>query len=316
MKNIVFYHHHINGDCFASRIIVKHIIDNLKSTVDYYYTSYKSCNSHCLDIGIIEKNFNCFPIPNEANSSLVYFSNDTLYVNVWMGYSSSRSCALCLDQYITHYNTLIDMINCLVTNINLPLIVNNTTPTVPFDYSFFNCGFFDEYINKVKNVFSKVILIYNNHTPTYHNLRVNHNIYIDLLSEKYPNYFFLTFNETNIQRDNVTTMRNVYSNYDKLPLNYGIEFSYLTILCDKVIYIPSGLCTLGFHNERTNIKNKYVILFCICNEQTGRYVCDEYIDEYLCLSKRNIFIKKLWVYNIDLISEIDTFINLPLINNE
>ena len=53
MKNIVFYHHHVNGDCFASRIIVKHIIDNLKSSVDYYYTSHKSISSHCLDIGVI-----------------------------------------------------------------------------------------------------------------------------------------------------------------------------------------------------------------------------------------------------------------------
>ena len=111
-------------------------------------------------------------------------------------------------------------------------------------------------------------------------------------------------------------MRNVYSQYNKLPVNYGIEFSYLTILCDKVIYIPSGLCTLGFHNERTNVKNKYMILFCICNEQTGKYVCDEYLDEYLCLSKRNIFIKKTWINNIDLINYIDTFISLPLITNE
>jgi len=314
MNKIVFYHHHVNGDCFNSRIFVKHIMSILKDSVDYYFTSALSLSSHCLDIGIPDNHFNCIPLPSQASDSVThFFNNDTLYLNVQVGTYPPPLCHWCLYKFIDYYNTVINNVNSLKIIDSISYIPTDTIPFIPFNYDFYNCKFFNEYFEKIRNVFSKIILVYNYNPITYH-LNVNHNTYIEFLSNKYPNYLFLTFNETNMNKDNVKVVRSIYNESNEIPLNYGIEFSYLTFLCDKVIYVPSGLSAISFYNEK-NIINKYILLYCT-SHWIGIYACDKYFDEYLCTNKYNIFIHKAFVSNNNLTNDLDTFINLPLIVNE
>jgi len=319
MNKIVFYHYHVNGDAFSSRIFVKHIIDIFKDSVEYYYTAPRCKASHCLDIGIPDKNFNYVSIPTEANNSIVYFSNGILYIDLWIGNYYNFCCFWCFIGYIEYYNEVIDSINNLNITSYISYISKDIIPYIKFNYDFYNCKFFNEYFNKFRIIFSKIILVYNS-TPTTYIMNVNHNLYVDELSNKYPNYLFLTFSETDIKRDNVKTVKTFYSENNTIPIDYGIEFSYLTFFCDKVIYTSSGITYLSIFNEN-NIKNKYIMLSSNTFYDTnlvyfGNRICDKYYDEYLCPNKHNIFIHKIFTPNDNLTNELDAFIDLPLIINE
>jgi len=314
INNIIFYNFHVNGDCFTSRILVKHIIENTKD-INYYYTSHRSLASHCLDLGIPDDRFNTFPLPHNSENLVVNFVNDCLYINTWMGMNCDLgSCVFCLNSYIKYFNSIVTLAN-EATASKIPLISNDTLPVIQFNYNFYNCEHFDNYFKEIKKTFSKVILIYNGLSGTYVKVNnIKHVGYLNILTEKYPDYFFLTFNETEIEKNNIICAKTIYEKNARSSINYGIEFSYLTNLCDKILYIPSGLSLLGFYNT-PKIKNKCAILFCICDEQTGKFVCDEYSSDNLCLEKYKIYIKKIWINKttFEVMNEIEEFINLQTV---
>lgn len=313
MINIIFYNFHVNGDCFTSRILVKHFIENIKNA-NYYYTSPRSLSSHCLDIGIPDDNFNIYSLPYNAESFTVLFLNNCLYINTWIG-KCSKFCIWCLDSYIKHYNQIIDNINHLNVNIDVPNIKTDLEPFVKYDYSLYTCKFFNDYFNDIKSKFSKIILIYNCTVTTYVNVNnITHVGYLDQLTEKYPDFFFITFSETNIKKHNIICATTIYEEKSQKSINYGIEFSYLASFCNKIILLPSGVCQFGFYNE-INVRNKYAILYCKCSEVKDNHVCDEEVFENLCIEKYNLFVKKIWINKtrFEIMNEIEEFILLPTI---
>ena len=80
MKKICFYHYHVNGDSYISRIIVKHIVEHTKYlNLEYFYTAYRSLSSFCFDI-IDDNNFNKINLYNKnkkrKEDPLDYHEND------------------------------------------------------------------------------------------------------------------------------------------------------------------------------------------------------------------------------------------------
>jgi len=319
MRNIIFYHYCVNGDCFTSRILVDHFIKNVKNVV-FYYTAFRSLASHCLDLGITNNNFNVIRLPghndedfpeHDKHDNFFIYNND-LYINPWIGKFKSKFCIWCLDNYIDYYNSIISNINKNVNEFNIPQINNTITPYVPFNYKYYNCEFLNDYIVNLKKQFKKIILFYNNFVTTYilfNNL--DYTKLINIISEYYPDFIFITFKNTDLNKPNVIDISTIYINNNFiLPNAYGIEFTYLNTLCDKVFFSPSGLSQLGFYNENM-IKNKYAILYCKCNLITPMCICDECENENLCIEKYHFYCKKIWIDTDNLIYQIEHFINLP-----
>ena len=111
---ICFFHNHVNGDCFLSRILVKQIIDANKSkNITYYYTAPRALVSHCLDLGIPDKNFNIIPV--QHLNELFFVIDNMLFINIWIAIfadlndnTKNKICALCLNNVIPNYNKLIE----------------------------------------------------------------------------------------------------------------------------------------------------------------------------------------------------------------
>jgi hypothetical protein len=297
ITGIVFYHFHVNGDCYNSKILVKHIIENTKNNnLIFYYNSTRSLNSHCKDIGITNDNFNSFNLP-ELTKNICIIDN-LLYINVWIGnVKNDILCWCCLKNIINHYNELIQEINNLDI-FKIPYIENNRDPYVGFDYSLYNVNFLNEYIIKKKSIFKKIIIIYNNKTQTYLHLNnINHDIYIDYLSNKYEDYLFITFLKVSIEKNNIISFNEIYvENNLILPVEYAIQFAYVVSLCDKVIGLSSGPFTLLFNSTNKNVKDKFIM---ITENINNAPMCIENINNIQCLEKYDYYINSYIYYDIN-----------------
>jgi len=119
---IIFFHEHVNGDCFQSRIIINHIINKTKHlNIEYYYTANRAIYSHALDLGILDENFNKYQ--NLIYNLPCYIENNILYINIWIGLFNhiNKICVLCMKNILINYNLLISEIN-KITNLNLEFI--------------------------------------------------------------------------------------------------------------------------------------------------------------------------------------------------
>jgi hypothetical protein len=306
LNKICFYHYHVNGDCWSTRLIVKHIIENTKHlNLEYYYNAPRALGSHCEDLEIKYENFNKLNIPGDIKDN-IYFDN-TIFINVWIGYVENL-CCFCLKNINNRYNDIINNINNY-TNFNIKLI-ETCNNIVPFNYSFYNVIFLKKYIEEKKYTYKKIILITNINVSTTIKLNeIDHNKYINYFSSKYPEYLFITFNKIETNSLNVISMNDINNeNNIDLPLShYGINFSYLSTLCDKVLCLATGPGLFCLNEENKYVENKFIMLDSIdpINYLAPKCIKNENI---LCTSKYNFYFKHYYYLNNDeLILELENF---------
>ena len=312
INKICFYHTHANGDCYSTRLIVKHIIKNTKNlNIEYFYTAPKSLSTHCLDIGIKDENFNIIPIIEDKEGILII--DDILYISVWIGYSLSYNnylCTFCLDGLINYYNYLIELINNKL-NLNIKLIDNICT-IIPFNYDKYDVDFLKEYIENIKSKYSKIILYSNQVVTTFTKLNeIEYNNNLNYLVTKFKNYFFITFIKSNCNNDNVISIEDIlYLTVNNKKRNIGIDYSYLSTICDKVIALNSGLGYYMLNEENKNIHNKILLLSSQINLNPDFELapfCN--VNNLNCINKYNFYIKLYnYINNESLLQEIITFI--------
>lgn len=265
-NKIVFFHNHVNGDCFLSRILVKQIIDATKDkNIVYYYTAPRSYVSWCLDLGIPDEHFNKISV---SHSHLLYYiENDILFINVWVGITTGTeqdqniTCALCLNNLIPKYNFLIKLLN-EKTNMNIELLNEdaNISPYVEINYEYYNCNFIDNFIIKNKETYEKIVLICNNSPTTFISMKNISQLYLSNIIDKFPKYLFITFENENLIKSNLISIKEIYKQSDiPIPNNWGIMFSLLAKLCDKVVLLPTGPALACFNNQIH--ENKFMMLF-------------------------------------------------------
>jgi hypothetical protein len=314
---IVFFHLHVNGDCFQSRVIVNYIISKTKDlNIEYYYTALRAICSHALDLGILDENFNKYSIPNY--SLPCYIENNILYINIWIGFFNNINnlCVLCMKNILINYNLLISEIN-KTTNLNLEFINNQENPFISFNYSYYDVDHLNLFINEKKNIYKKIILIYNINLTTFIALlKIDHSFYINILSEKYKDFLFITFNETNLNKDNVLSINKIYNLSNKiLPSSFAIQFSYLAELSDKVILLPTGP-SLFCINDKNN-ENKFSIIFDIIYNYFNTPYCiinKDLNNDILCDDKKKWNVKKIIVdvdddeMRVNVCNEVEKFI--------
>lgn len=263
---IVFFHNHVNGDCFLSRILVKQIIDATKDkNIIYYYTAPRAHISWCLDLGIPDEHFNKISVSNAY--LLYYIENEILFINVWIGIITGTvedeniTCGLCLNNLITKYNVLIKLLNEDI-NMNIELLNDdkNISPYIDIDYNYYNGNFIENFINDNKKKYEKIVLICNNSPTTFISLIDISRRYLFYIINKFPNYLFITFETTRLNSSNIISIQQIYNQINTpITHNWGIMFPLLSKLCDKVILLPTGLSLCCFNNQ-TN-KNKFMMLF-------------------------------------------------------
>lgn len=267
---IVFFHNHVNGDSFLSKNLVKQIITATKyKNICYYYTAPRSILSYCLDLGILDEHFNVINVPYK---NLTYFIYDNiLFINVWIGiitYSNEDlniTCSLCLNNLIPKYNILINSLNNDF-NMNIELLNDdkNLSPYISINHEFYNNTFIDNFIKKNKEKYEKIVLICNNIPTTFISVINITQTYLSYITQKFPNYLFVTFDDENLNVSNLISIKQIYSqNNIQITHNLGIIFSLLSTLSDKVILLPTGLSLTCFNNE--TIKNKFIMLFDFSN---------------------------------------------------
>ena len=256
-KKIIFFHEHVNGDCFQSRILVKQIIENTQNiNAEYFYTANRSIISHCLDLGIPDSNFNVMPV--SKYNEFHYIENNNLYINVWIGsnITQDKICTFCLSGVINKYNTLIEMLN---TNydLNIPLI--ESSPYIKFNSEYYDKNnLIKIYVDSKKTTYSKIVLICNSNPTTMISLREFSKYYLNEITDKYSEYLFITFeeNNNNIKKNNLISIKDI-TNINNI--NYAITFSLLSKYVDKVLLLPTGIGLMCYDNN--NIINKYIIFF-------------------------------------------------------
>jgi len=314
IDTIVFFHAHVNGDCYLTRKLVSYIIKNTQNNnIKYYYTALRSFGSYCQDIGIPNENFNHSACINKITQmgwqdqnihkeKVFYIENDILYIDVWIGYVLSKKslCCMCLKNAIPYWNNLIREINneC---NFNIDMIPIDDNPYLPIKYQELDLEFLDIYINEKKKKYKKVILIYNI-TPTTIFLNIDNKNIVTILSETYKNYFFITFTDLHLDNTNIVSFKTIYDQNNKtLPVAYGFEFSYLSNICEHVICCMSGICQFTFNYENMNNKDKIMMIVDLNNNPASRdLVCTQTTDEFLCTDIYNLYIN-MHHYNTDMI---------------
>jgi len=316
---IVFFHEHVNGDCFQSRLIVNYIINKTKNlNIEYYYTSPRTISSFSVDLGIPHENFNKYSISSWGLPC--YIENNILYINIWIGFymGVNEICVFCNKNLLVNYNILISEIN-KITTLNLESINIEENPFFEFDYSYYDIEHLDVFVNEKKNEYDKVILVYNLNPTTFGSLSIiDHNFYLSQLSKKYKDFLFITFFETSLNIDNVVSIQTIYTLKNKiLPDSFSIQFSYLSQLSEKVIILPSGPALFGFTDKNKNVKNKFLMFFDRINYT---YCCPYCITNndsnvsLLCVDKHNWDVKLFYidVFNdetrVNVCNEVENFI--------
>jgi hypothetical protein len=297
-NKIVFFHNHVNGDCFLSRILVNQIIEASKlDKTNYYYTAPRSYTSHCSDLGIPDENFNVIHVPN--TNIIFYILNNILFINVWIGINTNTkldlnaTCGLCLNNLIPKYNWLISKLNDKL-NMNIQLLdeTPGKSPYLPFiNKGAYNNKFIEDFIEHNKKIYEKVILICNNSPTTFISTIDITKRYLLGITEKFPNYLFITFQKTLLQKENLISIQEIYEKTNtQITNNWGIMFPLLSKLADKVILLPTGPSLTCFNNETT--KDKFMMLFdySASGNPGGCFYCHNNRD-YLCTIRFNWEIK-------------------------
>ena len=316
---IVFFHLHVNGDCFQSRVIVNYIINKTKHlNIEYCYTAPRAICSYSYDLGISSENFNKYSISNY--SLPCYIENNILYINIWIGFymGVNNICVFCNKNILLNYNLLISEIN-KITTLNLEPINIEENPFFEFNYSHYHVEHLDVFVNEKKKEYEKIILVYNLIPSTFFTLSaVDHNFYLSQLSKKYKNYLFITFVETNFNIDNVVSIQTIYTLKNKiLPDAFSIQFSYLSQVSEKVIILPSGPALFGFTDKNKNVKNKFLMFFDRINNPSSCPYCvtnNDSNNSLLCIDKHNWDVKLFYldVFNdetrVNVCNEVENFI--------
>ena len=306
IKQIIFFHNHVNGDCVMSRILVRQIIQAFnKENIEFYYTAQRAISSYCNDIGIKKENFNVISIPH-LNGKIFDLIDNNLYIDVWIGHYDIK-CCFCMKGIINYYNNIITDINNKY-NLNIDIIPNQN-PFINFDYSYYNFDLmsFDNYIKNNKIVYQKVISIYNILPQTFITLcKIKINIIIKELALRYKNYLFITFSNTNLNLPNVVSFNNIYNLNLK---DYGIQFAYMSTLCDNIIGMLSGVCQFLLNDNCKRIDNKMLIIYDIPENTPGNPRLCNMKNNYLCVKNIKINCYKYLNNDILLLDYITLFIS-------
>ena len=243
--DIFFYNNFHNGDVFYSKEFVRDIKNKIGKS--HYYI-------HNNDFSIL-KDFDIEQIrKNTPDNQLSLSKKDNeLYINTWIGQAGAKylqfDCSL-----KSNYLMYCDIYKALGIEIEP---IGFYIPTVNFDK-----------VNKTI-IDKNCILVCNNDVHSGQSSNFDFDAIISVLANKYQNLKFIMTNDTQLSRENITTVGNIIGSNDRNLL----EISYLSTQADIIIGRGSG--PFCFSHIQDNIKNtnKSFITFTY-KEDEGKWVPD------------------------------------------
>lgn len=261
MKKIVFFNHAHRGDIFLSRPFVKEIVEKLD--VEFYYSHFwgeyllKDLNINYIHIDTVDK------IPQIDRHIGHYISEDTLYINTWIGnyfdHSKPRYGECNLQSiYFLMYEQIFKVIR-KIFQIDLNLKdIHEYFPTI--DYSYFNIGNIDKYLKE--DTRKKVLLCNGPALSGQCDYNGDMAEIINFLSQKYSNITFIITHNIKLEKDNIKYTGDIIQS-QKSDLN---EITYLSKFCDVIVGRSSGPFT--FANTKDNIFDEKKSFLCFGKKET------------------------------------------------
>ena len=237
-------------------------------------------------------------LPEGSEQQKIFIDNNILYINIWFGFYG-KICPWCMKGIIDGYNnSIINEYNILTVS-SIPLI-DVSKNYISYNYDYYNCNFLKDFITEKKKKYNKIIIVYNVKANSIIYLNtMDHNLYIIKICE-YNNYFIITFFKTDIVKENIISIEEIYKQYNRVSLNYGVEMSYMSTYVDKVITLASGVFLPCIHEKNKNIDNKFLIIHTenVHDLNGGGYIC-HFENNYTCFRKLGWYIKNIYYKNDD-----------------
>jgi len=161
-----------------------------------------------------------------------------------------------------------------------------------------------------KKKYNKIVLYYNLLVNTMSDLNEIDRDQI-LINIYDPNILYIIFLPTKLNYNNIISIKDIYNNHNKLlPNGFGIQFSYLSIYCDKVISFASGISLLYLNNQNKLLKNKLLMITSNnLNDISLQITHNDPNKELACVNKFNWYVT---VYNY---SDNNDYMSYNFINN-
>lgn len=256
IKNIVFFNHWRNGDCFINRNYVKEIINHF-SNVNFYY-AHNNHNSIIEDINCTQIKISSIPPQIHFRIRMAYNPDGTLYINTWIGAYEGE-----LFHTPQHANFIILYKAWKFVFDNIGIKINNDFahyhPTV--DYSVFDLTEADNYINDIKNKsYKKLVLISNGKQQSEQSDMGNMENVIRNIATEFADHEFLVCDNVNVNLPNVTYVNDMF-NGSVGNLN---QISYLSTFADIIIGKNSG--PFSYSHVRENMNNYKKTFLCFSKD--------------------------------------------------
>ncbi len=240
-KHINLFNHYHYGDIFYSRTIINPLIKN-GFTVNFY---------HNLNFGILEDVENC----NEY--SRTHIPNDSL--NTWLGQNGALDENGC--SFAAHKN--------LALKILAQYGVTDITEEELLPEIFYDNLSGKEKIHNLLSITNnrKLVLICNGEVNSGQSDNIDFFTLINNLSDKYPQFLFITTTPTNILKENVIFIGEYTRKLPDLLL-----IGYLSTFCDIIIGRASGPVCYTHTKQNLMNPNKTYISFTV-REHEGKWYC-------------------------------------------
>lgn len=256
IREIIFFNHYRNGDCFLSKGYIKDIMKKIPN-IKYSYAHNNHPNI-IIDLGCRPLRISDLPgnIIKENVRSYYDQENQTLYINTWVapwkreffGSNEHANFAILHNIWIMYYMLL-----------TLSLTPDHIEYLPSVDFTKFDLSQADQYLS---NVQSKNLILFCNGIPqSTQSSAGNFSKVLENLSNKFPQWEFIATCKTTAVNHNITYTDNIFGSSTG-NLN---QISYLSHHSNIIVGKNSGPFTYSHTKENLCDPNK--IFYCFSHKE-------------------------------------------------
>lgn len=258
IKNVVWFNHWHYGDFFSTRGVVADIKRQLSNfKYSYAHSKHPDATKDLID----------FKLPKEMNDRILnsinqrqrcVVSDDTLFINTWVGAYEGVWNQSVHPPYVDHYLVFKEMYNTLNSLYKFDLKLDEDVwRYIPeISYSAYDTDSTLKFSQQGKG---KFFLFCNNEVKSAQSSMGNMAEIINTLAAKYPNDTFIVTQPIDISQSNVYFTNDIFNKENDLG-----EISYLSTHCDVIIGKNSSPFT--YTNTGNMLKNPKKTFVCFSHK--------------------------------------------------
>lgn len=246
MKKLIFYNYFHNGDIHISREFVKDIINKINPISKEYHHHNSKKLLFDIDIEILDT----FIVDDVKldNSKLFYETDSNLYVNTWFHLNYGYKYYGCsIEALYFNFTEIYKGLGIELEKIDFYL------PKINFDK--FDMKNIDDFF--LNHKFNKYVYISNGPVLSNQSDKMDLNIFIEILSKRYPDCLFILSENTNLKGENIMLSSEIIGSNGREDL---VENSYLTTKCDIIVGRNSGPSTFSMITDNILTEKKQDII--------------------------------------------------------